>query len=134
MTATAKPALRFSESFRNAAITLEATPMGDDLAIALFGGERPHIGAVAVAQPHPSLGDPNRTSATASLIALPRHKEDMLARGLANRIAAARGCVVALACGIHYDDLPAAEIDAVTAIAGRLADRLLAALSRQASR
>lgn len=133
-TASARPALHFSETLRGAAITLEALAMGDDLAIALSGGERPHIGAVAVAQPRPSLSDPERTSATASIIALLGHKEDLLARALANRIAAATGRVVALACGIHYDDLDAEEIDAVNRVAERLADRLLAALGRQACR
>lgn len=133
-TTDAGPAFHFGETFRGAAITLEALPMGEDLAIALSGGERPHIGAVAVAQPHPGLDDPDRTSATASTIALVGHREDMLARGLANRIAAATGRVVALACGIHYDDLSAEEIDAVTATAGRLVDRLLLALRREAHR
>ena len=127
-------ALHFSETFRGAAITLQALPMGDDLAIALCGGERPHIGAVAVAEPHPALNDPARASATASTIARLGHKEDVLARDLANRIAAATGRVVALACGIHYDDLRPEEIDAVTAVAGRLADRLLLALRQQSSR
>ncbi len=133
-TTDTRPALRFGETFRGAAITIEALPMGDDLAIALSGGERPHIGAVAVAQPHPGLDDPHRTSATASTIALVGHREDMLARGLANRIAAETGKVVALACGIHYDNLSAEEIDAVTSLAERLADRLLLALGQQASR
>lgn len=133
-TTDTRQALHFGETFRGAAITIEALPMGDDLAIALAGGERPHIGAVAVAQPHPGLDDPARTSATASTIALVGHREDMLARGLANRIAAATGKVVALACGIHYDNLSAEEIDAVTSLAERLVDRLLLALGQQASR
>jgi len=134
MATTDGPALRFSETFRGAEIAIEALAMGEDLAVALSGGERPHIGAVALAEPHPGLDDPGRTSATASTIARLGHREDLLARGLSIRIAAATGRVVVLACGIHYDDLATQEIDAVTALAGRLTERLILALRPQAPR
>lgn len=127
------PDLRFSETYLGAEITLEALPMGTDLAIAVSGGDRPHIGAVAVAQPRPSLSDPSRISATASVIALLGHKEDLLARSLATRIAAATDRVIALSCGIHYDNLSADEIAAIAALTGRLADRLLLALGQPPS-
>lgn len=123
-------AIRFSETFRAAKIALEALPMGRDIAISVSGGERPHIGAVAVAQPRPSLADPQKVSATTSVIALLGHKEDMLARGLAARVAAAIDGVAVVSCGIHYDGLSDDEIAAVSAIVGRLADRLLEVLGR----
>lgn len=112
-----------------AEIVLQAVPMGVDLAISISGGERPHIGAVAVAQPRPSLADPRRTSATTSVIALLGHKEDMLARSVAARVAAATNRVVAVACGIHYDDLAPSELGEIERIVGGLADRLLLELA-----
>jgi hypothetical protein len=45
--------------------------IGPDLLVAIWGGEKPHIGAVAAAQPRPSLKDPAVTSATASVICYP---------------------------------------------------------------
>ena len=122
--------LVFIEAFAGHDIVLQATPMGRDLSVALSGGSLPHIGAVAVAQPRPSLADPARCSATTSVIALVGHKEDLLAHRLAGRIAAATGAVVALSCGIHYDNLAKTDIAEIDRITDRLVDRLLAAISR----
>jgi len=41
--------------------------VGKDLLVAIWGGERPHIGAVAIAQPRPSLKDPAQISSTGSV-------------------------------------------------------------------
>lgn len=123
--------LSFRESFAGAEIVLSAARMGNDLAVAVSGGEKPHIGAVAVAQPRSSLSDPSRTSATTSVIALIGHKEDVLARDLASHIAAATDRVVSLSCGIHYDELSADGIAGIAAVVGRLGDRLLQALAQK---
>ena len=62
----------------------------------------PHsIGAVAAAQPRPSLADPMRTSATASVFAYVGHKEDDLAKHAAETLAAALGTRVVVSAGIH---------------------------------
>ncbi|MCF8065869.1 MAG: hypothetical protein K9K36_11540, partial [Desulfarculaceae bacterium] len=53
--------------------------VGPDLVVLVTGGELPHVGAVAVAAPRPSLADPSITSATASVFTYPSHKEDRLA-------------------------------------------------------
>jgi len=106
------------------------TRLGRDLAVTLGGGDQPHIGAVAVSQPRPSLAPDGGTSASTSVITLAGHKEDDLARTLAARLARHTGGVVSVACGIHLDRaLPAelAEILAMAdALAGELASRLTA--------
>ena len=43
--------------------------------VVVTGGEVPHVGAVAMAAPRPSLADPARTSATASVFTYLSHKE-----------------------------------------------------------
>ena len=75
--------------------------MGEDLCLTLSGGEVEHIGAVAIAQPRPSLADPTRTSATASVITLSGHKEDMLVRELSLKVAETLNIAVCVICGIH---------------------------------
>jgi len=75
--------------------------MGEDLCLTLSGGEEEHIGAAAVAQPRPSLADPARTSATASVITLLGHQEDILARELALKVAGTLNITVCIVCGIH---------------------------------
>lgn len=79
--------------------------IGEDVLVAIWGGEKPHIGAVAVAQPRPSLKDPDVTSATASVICLVGHKEDELAKASAEILAAALNTAVVVTAGIHWDNL-----------------------------
>jgi phage gp45-like len=79
--------------------------VGRDVLVAIWGGEKPHIGAVAVAQPRPSLRDPQITSATTSVFCLVGHKEDELAKAAAEVLAAALNATVVVTAGIHWDDL-----------------------------
>ena len=79
--------------------------IGQDLLVAIWGGEKPHIGAVAMAQPRPSLKDPEVTSSTASVFSYVGHKEDELAKATAEILAAAIKTNVVVTAGIHWDDL-----------------------------
>jgi len=79
--------------------------IGPDLLIAIWGGERPHIGAVAVAQPRPSLKNPDVTSSSASVFCFIGHKEDDLAKAAAEIISATLNTAVVVAAGIHWDNL-----------------------------
>ncbi|MBW1682823.1 MAG: hypothetical protein JRJ83_15600 [Deltaproteobacteria bacterium] len=77
--------------------------IGQDLLVAVWGGEKPHIGAVSAAQPRPSLKDPARTSSSASVICFLGHKEDELTRRAALRLSAALNTRVVVTAGIHWD-------------------------------
>ena len=94
-------------------IEAEAVWLGQDLLVWIWGGERPHIGAVAAAQPRASLADPGRRSATASVLAYLGHKEDAVVKMVSESLAAAFDAKVVVAAGIHWDDLPAAEIGVI---------------------
>ena len=111
------------------ALRLTAARLGPDLAVTLSGGDRPHIGAVAVSQPRPSLRGGGGTSATTSVIALLGHKEDELARQVAARVAVATAGTVCVACGIHLEAIAAAELEEVRVLADELATELLARLA-----
>ncbi len=84
--------------------------IGDDILVAIWGGEKPHIGAVAAAQPRPSLKDPNVMSSSASVICYLGHKEDELAKTAAETLAAALNNNVAVTAGIHWDNLSQEDI------------------------
>jgi len=86
-------------------ITAGVRLIGQDVLVAIWGGEKPHIGAVAMAQPRPSLKDPDVTSATASVFTYVGHKEDDLARAAAEILAAALKTHVVVTAGIHWDNL-----------------------------
>lgn len=79
--------------------------IGPDLLVAIWGGEKPHIGAVAVAQPRPSLKDPDVTSASASVFCFIGHKEDDMAKAAAEILSATLNTAVVVAAGIHWDNL-----------------------------
>ncbi len=79
--------------------------IGNDLLVAVWGGEKPHIGAVAAAQSRPSLRDPAVTSSTASVFCYVGHKEDELAKAAAEVLAASLKTRVVVTAGIHWDNL-----------------------------
>lgn len=104
---------------------LGATLMGKDLCVALSGGDRAHIGAVALSQARASLDPDGGTSATTSVLALLGHKEDDLARGLAAKLAISLEATVCVACGIHVEGLEPAELPIVAGLAEQLCQELL---------
>jgi len=79
--------------------------IGQDLLVAMWGGVRPHIGAVAVAQPRPSLKDQSLWSATASVFCYTGHKDDIVAKEAAVKISSALNTNVTVTAGIHWDDI-----------------------------
>ena len=100
--------------------------IGQDYLVAIWGGDKPHIGAVAMAQPRPSLRDPEVTSSTASVFAYVGHKEDELAKAAAEIIAATLKTNVVVAAGIHWDNLPPEGIQRVIRNSEILVDMILA--------
>jgi hypothetical protein len=106
-------------------LTASVRIIGSDLLIAIWGGEKPHIGAVAVAQPRPSLKDPAVTSSSASVICLVGHKEDELAKAAAEILAAALKTQVVVTAGIHWDNLTPEAIQRVVRNSQILVDRIL---------
>jgi hypothetical protein len=99
--------MEFKVKTDNESYNLEAfvKKIGQDLLVAIWGGEKPHIGAVAVAQPRPSLKDPEVMSATASVICMPGHKENELAKAASEILAAALNTKVVVTAGIHWENL-----------------------------
>ena len=114
-------------------ITLEAidVPMGDDHCVIVTGGDRPHVGAVALAQARPSLRDPSAVSATTSVLTLLGHKEDILAHRAAQRLASALNRNVVVCCGIHVDAISAAEMDFIDRAVDRFCERVIQAVHQR---
>ena len=80
---------------------------GEDLVVVVGGGQRPHVGCVVLAQPRsPTEGSRNR-SASCSVLTIPHHKEEPIARGIAERLAEELGRVVVVTAGVHDDNLDA---------------------------
>jgi hypothetical protein len=103
---------------------------GDDLTVTISGGQAPHVGCVVIACPHRSQDDPERTSVTSSVVTIPPHREELLARPLAERLAKSLAATVVVAAGIHTDGLTREGVAAYLRLGRRLTQRLLSALER----
>jgi hypothetical protein len=116
---------RASETSGRLTICFEAIFMGHDLNISLHGGDSPHLGAVALAQPRPSLNNPEETSSTCSVLAISGHKEDELARAMALDLSKKLKVTVCVACGIHLDKINPDEIELALELGERLTAKFL---------
>ena len=99
--------------------------LGDDLLVSLWGGTRPHIGAVGIALPRPSLADPRRTSATSSNYTFLGHKEDVVVKQVSEAISAALCKNVVVTAGLHWDDLAPRDLEVIADITQRLAEKII---------
>jgi len=99
---------------------------GDDLVVVVGGGERPHVGAAALAISLPSRKDPSRLTNSTSLLSVPGHKEEDLARDGALRLSKALGRNVVVTVGIHDDAIDAERIAAYVALFAQLVDAVIA--------
>lgn len=106
--------------------------VGDDLLVSMWGGTRPHIGAVGIAVPRPSLADPGRFSATSSNFTFTGHKEDRLVKEAAELVAASLHTNVVMTAGIHWDALGLKDLETIHALALRLARKIARGEGRSA--
>jgi hypothetical protein len=100
------------------------------LSVNLLGGDRPHIGAVAIAIPRPSLSASGRRSASTSVFTVTGHKEDEVARRMADALARRLGVVTVVVAGIHIERAETADIRAVMRNVGAAQRSLAARIAR----
>ena len=90
-------------------LRLTAVQAGHDWVVAIYGGDRPHVGAVALAAP------------VAQSLSLPDHREGELAETTAATLASALGAAVSVSCGVHLDGATREEIALVKEMVALLA-------------
>lgn len=103
--------------------------IGKDILVAVWGGDTPHIGAVAAAQSQPSIVDPEKNNATASVICFPGHMEDNLVRPMAEKIALSTQSNVVVTAGTHWDNIDKDGIKKVLKNGDALTELILEKLS-----
>jgi len=102
--------------------------IGNDLMVAIYGATAPHIGAIAIAIPRPSLKDPSITSATSSVFTLVGHKDDVIARREAEGLASCLNQVVVVLAGVHVDQATDMDIQELVAASSECVKTLLCQL------
>lgn len=101
-------------------ITAKIIRLDVGIAVLLTGGERSHIGASAWAGPE-GIGE----------VTLPGHREDVLCRQWAARLAEVCGTQAWVACGIHYDGLSREGLEQVIGVCDLLLEQAAAVLGKE---
>ena len=110
--------IEITRDFLGSSVTLSAERLGRDIALSIYGGDGPHIGAVAVAVPY-RKGE--RLSVSTSILCVPGHKEGDLARSVAEDVAKRHEVIVSVTCGIHYEGIAREAIPKLCALVMEMA-------------
>ena len=96
----------------------------DDVIVIVSGG-RDHIGALSLAIPHPSLQDQCRMSVTSSILTVPGHKDDELAKYVSEKVSAVTERKIVVIAGVHYDDLALADLSIIRELWISLTEKII---------
>jgi gallate decarboxylase subunit D len=112
--------VRLKKSMGRIEVELNATRVGKDLVVVISGGQG-HIGAVGAGTNCGGL-------AVSSVLTVPGHRDDRIAKDAAERISKKLGCNCAVVAGVHYDNISPQEIKDVLILSSSLVDELEGAL------
>lgn len=104
---------------------------GNDLNVTIGGGEKYHIGAVAVAIPRFEYKNGNKRTASTSVICVQGHREDELTYKAAKYLATALDCTVAVAIGAHIDNITSYEFSEILNNINKLLDKIIEEINMQ---
>lgn len=105
--------------------------IGQDFLVSIWGGTRPHIGAIGMAIPRPSLKDPKKWSATSSNFTFVGHKEDALVKTISEKLASRLRKNVVVTAGVHWEDMTSGEIRSVENLLQKMSGQILKRLKRR---
>lgn len=114
--------------FEELGIHVHTEEMGDGLCVNIYGGDRAHIGSVAIAEPRPSLTGDGSISATVSTYNCVGHKDGEVADAVAGALASRLNRRTVVVCGIHYDAVSPELFEAIHVLTEQITDELAAEL------
>lgn len=112
-------------------VKLVAVRSGEELTVIISGGEKPHIGAIGISIPRPSLKDSNKVSASTSVFTLVGHKEDELSKQIAENIAKITKKVTVTIVGLHIDKATPQDIEYLIQNTQKVVDKLIIKLVKK---
>lgn len=119
----------FSEGKDGFDVVAVVYELDTDCLVILYGGTRPHIGAVGMGQVRASLKDPEQAAATSSVFTYVGHKEDMVAKIFAEDLTRRLGRNTVVVAGIHWDNLSLEAIDTIKTVCRALADKIVSEMT-----
>jgi hypothetical protein len=105
-------------------IYLESKKIGNDLLVAIYGGDAHHIGGVATAYPTESHYR-KATTVSVSTLTLPGHKDYIVANTAAEKICKALEVPTVVTVGIHYDNASSKDIEEIISVVNILVDAII---------
>ena len=91
-----------------ALLKISLAKVGEDYLLLVTGG-REHLGCTVLAEPRPSLTGEGQSS-TSSVLNAGGHKDELLCRPLAEKLAAQKGARVVCTGGFHVDGITGAQL------------------------
>ncbi|MEW6193073.1 MAG: hypothetical protein AB1507_06935 [Bacillota bacterium] len=110
-------------------VEVQATLTADGLIVQVLGGEKPHVGAVVFSLPRPSQSEPGTLRATSTVVPRYGHRDDELARPVAERLVTALGHPVVVVAGVHIAAATPEEIKLLVANAHQAVEKLIAVIN-----
>lgn len=104
---------------------------GDDVVVAVGGGDRPHVGCVVLAVPTPGRGATG-FSPSVSVLTIPPHKEEPIARAVAELVCSRVGRVTVVTAGVHEDGIDREGIETYLRLGEELAEAVVRSLAERA--
>jgi hypothetical protein len=86
---------------------------GSGLAMFVRGGDKPHLGGVALASPGIEIHGKTLSSCDLWTITVPGHKDAELAQKIAKKVCNASGEPVSVSLGIHIENATAEDIELI---------------------
>lgn len=118
--------LRFSHGNDKFEVEAVVVKCGNDLNVTIGGGDKYHIGAVAIAVPRFEYKQLKKRTSSTSVICVQGHREDELSYRAAKYLSTELDCVVTVSIGIHIDNIEYQEmqlvIDNVNIVLNKIVD------------
>lgn len=111
----------FYEALR---VHVHVEEMGCHLCVTIAGGDQPHIGSVAIAEPRPSLTGDGNSSSTVSTYNFSGHKDDEVANRAAHALAARLDRRTVVLCGLHYANVDQALFHQIQDLTVRIIEEI----------
>jgi hypothetical protein len=121
----------FFDEVRDGKYTLRSVTIISDEGLQVYvgGGEKAHIGSVAVSQPRESLTGDGSVSCTTSVFNLVGHKDDAVSVAIAEAICTTVKQVVVVAAGVHVSAADSDDIERLLGNTRKLTEKILQRLN-----
>ncbi len=111
-------------------IEIVAIKCGNDYNVAVCGGSRHHVGAVALGCNRPDDPVKGPRSANVSVICVFEHKDDEVARIFAKEMSTRLKCKVSVSAGVHVDIASLEDIEALMKNCKLACDEIIKAIQQ----